>query len=270
MSDDAPTPAVPVGGMPTRSGSVARVLLLTTLVSTALMGLAYQLGIGDAVISRPGELVLLFIDIAPVLWFAAAAVLLLARWHWRDRIAHLPEPAVIGAGIWESRFAGDTSMVGRALLINNVPFTVIGVLENKGQSMMGTDQDDIILVPIGTARSRVLGAANLAAAQAHTHQAPRRKTLVGQQRRRRVPDRRRGRRAARPRAVRRELGVELRRPLCGSGFDVTAARERAREAGAGEVAAEPEVAIKVGEVVVGRAWLSYVIHRVIRLLSVQV
>lgn len=86
MSDDAPTPAVPVGGMPTRSGSVARMLLLTTLVSTALMALAYQLGIGDAVISRPGELVLLFVDIAPVLWFAAAAVLLsLLRWQSIDQ-----------------------------------------------------------------------------------------------------------------------------------------------------------------------------------------
>jgi putative ABC transport system permease protein len=39
---------------------------------------------------------------------------------------------------------------------------VIGVLETKGQSLMGTDQDDIILVPIATARSRVLGSANLA------------------------------------------------------------------------------------------------------------
>ena len=86
MSDDAPSPAVPVGGMPTRSGSVARVLLLSALVSTALMALAYQLGIGDAVISRPGELVLLLVDIAPVLWFAAAAVLLSAlRWQAIDQ-----------------------------------------------------------------------------------------------------------------------------------------------------------------------------------------
>lgn len=86
MSDDAPTPSVPSGGMPTRSGSVARVLLLSALVSTALMALAYQLGIGDAVISRPGELVLLLVDIAPLLWFAAAAVLLsVLRWQSIDQ-----------------------------------------------------------------------------------------------------------------------------------------------------------------------------------------
>jgi putative ABC transport system permease protein len=43
-----------------------------------------------------------------------------------------------------------------------VPFTVIGTLETKGQSMMGSDQDDVILMPISTARKRVLGASNIA------------------------------------------------------------------------------------------------------------
>ena len=82
MSDDVPAPSVPVGGMPTRSGSVARVLLLGALVATAVMGLAFQLGIDDTVLARPGELLLLYIDVAPVTWFAAAAVLLsVFRWQ---------------------------------------------------------------------------------------------------------------------------------------------------------------------------------------------
>lgn len=86
MSDDAPPPSIPVGGMPTRSGSVARLLLLSALVSLAIMGLAFQLGIGDTVFSRPGELLLLYADIAPVLWFAAAAVLLsVFRWQSIDQ-----------------------------------------------------------------------------------------------------------------------------------------------------------------------------------------
>jgi len=46
--------------------------------------------------------------------------------------------------------------------IRRVPFTVIGVLEAKGQSMMGSDQDDLVLMPISTARKRVLGATSLA------------------------------------------------------------------------------------------------------------
>jgi putative ABC transport system permease protein len=57
---------------------------------------------------------------------------------------------------------GNTDPLGQVVRIKRVPFTVVGVLETKGQSMMGTDQDDLIVLPIATARGRVLGAANLA------------------------------------------------------------------------------------------------------------
>lgn len=98
MSADVPPPTVPFGGMPTRSGSVARVLLLSTLVSTTLMALAFQLGIGDGVISRPGELALLVVDIAPALWFAAAAVLLSSlRWQPIDQRFRWVMLAALGA-----------------------------------------------------------------------------------------------------------------------------------------------------------------------------
>ena len=36
-------------------------------------------------------------------------------------------------------------------------FKVIGLLAEKGQSPMGTDQDDVIMVPLTTARKRLLG-----------------------------------------------------------------------------------------------------------------
>jgi len=39
---------------------------------------------------------------------------------------------------------------------------VVGMLESKGQSLMGSDQDDVVLMPISTARSRVLGSASAA------------------------------------------------------------------------------------------------------------
>jgi len=68
---------------------------------------------------------------------------------------------VVGQTVVRQLF-GSADPLGQVVRIKRVPFTVIGVLETKGQSMMGTDQDDIILVPIATARSRVLGTANLA------------------------------------------------------------------------------------------------------------
>jgi len=57
---------------------------------------------------------------------------------------------------------GATDPIGQTIRVRHVPFTVIGVLENKGQSMMGTDQDDLVLMPLNTARNRVLGATTLA------------------------------------------------------------------------------------------------------------
>jgi putative ABC transport system permease protein len=68
---------------------------------------------------------------------------------------------VVGQTVVRELFGG-IDPLGQVIRIKRVPFTVVGVLENKGQSLMGTDQDDIILVPIATARSRVLGTASLA------------------------------------------------------------------------------------------------------------
>ncbi len=54
---------------------------------------------------------------------------------------------------------GSTDPLGQVIRFKRVPFTVIGVLQTKGQSLMGSDQDDIVIVPLATARSRVLGSA---------------------------------------------------------------------------------------------------------------
>jgi putative ABC transport system permease protein len=43
-----------------------------------------------------------------------------------------------------------------------VPFTVVGVLTAKGQSAQGQDQDDVILLPISTAKRKVIGARSAA------------------------------------------------------------------------------------------------------------
>ncbi len=64
--------------------------------------------------------------------------------------------ALLGETVARNLF-GDGDPIGQAIRIRKVPFTVIGVLERKGQSLMGQDQDDLILMPISTARNRVLG-----------------------------------------------------------------------------------------------------------------
>jgi putative ABC transport system permease protein len=64
--------------------------------------------------------------------------------------------AILGTTVAKEIFPGEDP-VGAAIRIRNVPFHVIGVLAPKGQSVMGRDQDDIVLMPITTARLRVSG-----------------------------------------------------------------------------------------------------------------
>ena len=76
-------------------------------------------------------------------------------------IAGATKVCLVGQTVARQLFGG-TDPLGQVIRVRRVPFTVIGVLESKGQSMMGSDQDDLILMPISTARKRVLGASNLA------------------------------------------------------------------------------------------------------------
>ncbi len=64
--------------------------------------------------------------------------------------------ALLGETVRRNLF-GDADPIGQVVRIRKVPFTVIGTLQSKGQSLMGQDQDDVILMPVSTARNRVLG-----------------------------------------------------------------------------------------------------------------
>ncbi len=55
---------------------------------------------------------------------------------------------------------GDTDPIGQIIRIKRVPFTVIGTLDRKGQTSWGQDQDDVILMPLSTAKKKVLGKSN--------------------------------------------------------------------------------------------------------------
>lgn len=63
--------------------------------------------------------------------------------------------AVLGATVVENLF-GEMNPTGQNVRINNTPYQVIGVLDSKGQSSMGQDQDDIVMVPLTTAQERLL------------------------------------------------------------------------------------------------------------------
>jgi putative ABC transport system permease protein len=64
--------------------------------------------------------------------------------------------AVLGATVAEALFP-DGDAVGEQVQLRDVPFTVIGVLERKGQNAGGNDADDIVIVPYTTAQTRLSG-----------------------------------------------------------------------------------------------------------------
>jgi putative ABC transport system permease protein len=64
--------------------------------------------------------------------------------------------ALLGQTVAQNLF-GDADPTGQTIRIKNVPFTVDGVLSPKGQSPTGQDQDDLILIPLSTAKRQVTG-----------------------------------------------------------------------------------------------------------------
>ena len=65
--------------------------------------------------------------------------------------------AVLGKTAAQNLFEGGEEIVGSEIRIRNVPLRVIGVLEPKGQSVTGQDQDDLVILPFSTAERKVLG-----------------------------------------------------------------------------------------------------------------
>ncbi|MDX1948564.1 MAG: ABC transporter permease [Pirellulaceae bacterium] len=56
-----------------------------------------------------------------------------------------------------ARLFQTTDPVGQSIRIKNIPFRVVGVLDEKGANMVGDDQDDIVLMPYTTVRKRLQG-----------------------------------------------------------------------------------------------------------------
>ena len=64
--------------------------------------------------------------------------------------------ALLGRSVADELFAGGNP-VGQKIRIRNIPFTVIGVLEEKGQGGRGLDQDDLVIAPATTVLYRLKG-----------------------------------------------------------------------------------------------------------------
>jgi putative ABC transport system permease protein len=65
--------------------------------------------------------------------------------------------AVLGQTVVDKLFGANSDPIGQMVRIKNIPFQVVGVLAKKGQSAMGQDYDDAVLVPYTTFGSKIQG-----------------------------------------------------------------------------------------------------------------
>lgn len=75
-----------------------------------------------------------------------------------DDVKSATKVCLIGQTIVDNLF-GSIDPIGQVIRIKKIPFTVVGVLEAKGQSPNGQDQDDTIFIPITTAQKKLFGTA---------------------------------------------------------------------------------------------------------------
>jgi len=78
------------------------------------------------------------------------------RYFSNDEVRKVAKVAVLGSTVAANLFPTGAA-VGASITIKSVPFQVIGVLESKGQSGVGRDQDDIVFMPITTHQQRLSG-----------------------------------------------------------------------------------------------------------------
>jgi putative ABC transport system permease protein len=78
------------------------------------------------------------------------------RFFDQGEITRFGKVAILGKTV-SSQLFGEDNPVGQVVRIRGIPFEIIGLMESKGQSSQGQDQDDVIFVPLTTGRNRLFG-----------------------------------------------------------------------------------------------------------------
>jgi putative ABC transport system permease protein len=73
-----------------------------------------------------------------------------------EQVRSAAKVCLLGKTVVDNLFNGEDP-IGQTIRIRKIPFTVIGTLSPKGQSAQGQDQDDLIVMPISTAKKKVIG-----------------------------------------------------------------------------------------------------------------
>jgi putative ABC transport system permease protein len=78
------------------------------------------------------------------------------RFFTAEEVSRGAKVAVLGSSVVRELF-DSSDPVGEVARINNIPFEIIGTLTTRGQAAGPADPDDVVIVPLTTARSRLVG-----------------------------------------------------------------------------------------------------------------
>ncbi|HEY0295073.1 MAG TPA: MacB family efflux pump subunit [Bordetella sp.] len=126
-------------------------------------------GVADAMPFLKGQVTLRAgsVDTASSLWAVASRAPAILSWHpvrglfftAKDE-QELATVVVLGKKVRE-RLYGGRDPIGQYLLVNNVPFQIIGEMSEKGAVTGDSDDDDVVLMPFSTGSRRVVGTTKL-------------------------------------------------------------------------------------------------------------
>ena len=95
--------------------------------------------------------------VAPTYTFIRSWPVADGRFFGESDLASSAKVAVLGSTVVQQLFPGGRSPIGTTVILKGAPFTVIGTLVPLGQSGMGQDQDDTVLIPYTSAMERLTG-----------------------------------------------------------------------------------------------------------------
>ena len=95
--------------------------------------------------------------VAPTYTFIRSWAIASGTFFSQNDVTSAAKVCVLGQTVVQNLFPDGSSPLGRTVIIKGVPFTVVGTLAPLGQSGMGQDQDDTILVPYTSAMQRLTG-----------------------------------------------------------------------------------------------------------------
>lgn len=97
------------------------------------------------------------------IWGTTSSMLVIRDWTLEagraftdEEIRSAAKVCIVGRTVIDNLFGG-TDPLNQIIRIQRVPFKIVGILEGKGQTPMGHDQDDIIYVPVTTAQKKLFG-----------------------------------------------------------------------------------------------------------------